>query len=40
VLAKSRHSGHKIANISVNSQRIKKRILPMDSAYFSRGSGA
>ena len=35
-IRKSRHGGHKFANISVNCQRIS----PMDSAYFSGGSGA
>jgi len=39
-IGKSRHGGHKIANISGNCQRILKRISPMDSAYFSGGSGA
>ena len=39
-IRKSRHGGHKFANISVNCQRILKRISPVDSAYFSGGSGA
>ena len=34
-IGKSRHGGHKIANISVNCQRIS----PMDSAYFPGRSG-
>jgi len=34
-IGKSRHGGHKIANISLNW----KRISPMDSAYFSCRSG-
>jgi len=38
-IGKSRHGCHEIANISVNCQRILKRISPMDSAYFSGGSG-
>ena len=38
-IGKSRHGGHKIANISLNCQRISKRISPMDSAYFSCRSG-
>jgi len=38
-IGKTRHGEHKIANISVNCQRIWKRISPMDSAYFSGGSG-
>ena len=32
---KSRHGGHKIAYISLNCWRIKKRISPMESAHFS-----
>jgi len=38
-IGKSRHGGHKIANISRDSERIWKRISPMDSAYFSGRSG-
>ena len=38
-IGKSRHGGHKIANISLNCRRIQKRISPMDSAYFSGCSG-
>ena len=38
-IGKTRHGEHKIANISVNCQRIWKRISPMDSAYFCGGSG-
>jgi len=34
-IGKSRHGGHKIANISHSCQWIWKRISPMDSAYFS-----
>jgi len=34
-----RHGDHKIANISLNCQRILKRISPMDSAYFCGRSG-
>ena len=33
-IGKSGHGDHKIANISLNCQRISKRISPMDSAYF------
>jgi len=33
-IVKSRHGEHKIANISVNCQRIWKRISPMDLALF------
>jgi len=38
-IGKTRHGEHKIANISVNCQRIWKRISPMDSEYFSSRSG-
>ena len=38
-IGKSRHGGHKIANISRYCERIWKRISPMDSVYFSGRSG-
>jgi len=38
-IGKSRHGGHKSANISRYCELIWKRISPMDSAYFSGRSG-
>jgi len=38
-IGKSRRGCHKNANISGDCERIRKRISPMDSAYFSGRSG-